>query len=226
MGDERLIDAFDTTGCPLCAFVRRAGHDYLGSVLSDHVNDRQFRRRFTDTGGFCPRHTHDAADIERRRSGGVLGAAILYRSTLGARREALARALGGTRPSERKLRDAVAPARACLACEQEIIAERDAVSRLTEHAAADGGWHDALAHGPWCIGHIATLATSLAAERRSDLLATFSAGQVDRLAELDGRLERFIHHSASDRREQQTADERAAVEETRQLLAGASTDQR
>jgi hypothetical protein len=224
MGDERLIDALRAPGCGLCTFAHRGGREYLGSVLGEHVNDRQFRRRFQETGGFCARHTLAASRVERQRSGGMLGAAILYRAMLAGRRESVGRALGAGRPSERQLREAIAPPRACLGCEQETVAEQDAVGRLVEHATRDPAWEHAVAYGAWCIVHVGALAAALVAGRHDRMLASFRAGQSERLAELDARLERFIHHSATDRRHLQTDDERAAVTESARTLAGSETE--
>ena len=224
MGDERLIGALQAPGCGLCEFAHRGGREYLGSVLGEHVNDREFRRRFQEAGGFCARHTVAAAQVERQRSGGMLGAAILYRAMLTGRRESLARALAGGRPSDRQLRESIAPARACLACAQETIVVQDAVGRVIEHAARDPGWEQALVHGAWCIAHVGALAAALAAGRQDGRLASFRTGQLERLAELDARLERFIHHSATDRRHLQSDEERAAVTETAWTLAGGDAE--
>ena len=218
MGDERLIEALRAPGCPLCSHRERSGSDYLAAVLYEQVNDGGFRERLLSGGGFCPPHTRAALVLDKQHNGGVVGAAILFRAALGARRAALSRATRSRRRGK-SIREATGDAPSCPVCEQEGKALQTAVHRLVEHSAQDAGWRGWLESSAWCLVHLGVLVDALS-ELAPDIRPPFVQAQLARLAEIEARLNGFVHHSSHDRRAQQTEQERRAVDEAAAALSG------
>lgn len=215
IADVHLADAFAGPGCPLCVEVARADAQWLESILSESVNDVPFRQAFDASRGFCRRHAREVLDADRRRSGS-LGAAILLRATLVARlREVEAVHASGGRTRARRAEAAARPP-ACPGCAREASTEvwlASAVVRL----AADPAWSEAIASSPICLAHLVALlgerATTpgwLAAEAR----------QLERLRGLRDLLEGYAHTSSHDRGHLQTDEQRVAVDQAADLLAG------
>jgi hypothetical protein len=213
--DINLADAFGLPGCPLCRERRRTEAAYLESILSESVNDIPVRQALDEARGFCARHARARLDADRARSGG-LGASILLRATLVARLpgiEAAAGARGWSR--SRRVADARRPP-ACPACERVATADARSVEtavRLT----ADDAWAAAAATAPFCLAHLLAL---MDVRPVPPSWARVEAGQMTRLHALRDRLEAFAHASAHDRRQLQTDDNRAAVDEAADLLGG------
>jgi hypothetical protein len=218
MGDDQLIEALQAPGCPLCTHADRRVWRHLSGVLYELVTDVGFRERLVAGGGFCPRHTRLTLAVNREELGGVTAAAILLRSVLGARREAL-RAAGDGRRTGQRIAAATRAAWSCMACEQEEIALSDAIGSLVGHSARDPHWREWLGASAWCLGHVGRLATALhSADAASG--AAFVAAQVEHLAALDGRLEGLVHHSSHDRLALLTETEQRSAGEAAAILAG------
>jgi hypothetical protein len=213
--DVHLADAFGQPGCPLCRERDRTESAYLESILAESVNDVPYRQALDAGRGYCARHCRAVLDADKRRSG-TLGAAILLRATLVTRLRDLeaTQAAGGWTRSRRSAEAARPPA--CPACAR--IAESgtwvvEGLVRLSE----DPAWAEAVATAPICLDHLVALMN-----RRSvpAWWTVVESRQLERLRELRDRLERFVHASAHDRKHLQTDDQRAAVDEVADLLAG------
>lgn len=72
-----LLAAAGRSGCCVCCCLHSGEDDYVRRILSEHVTDVAFRRRWLKAAGLCARHAHQLADI-----GDALGSAILYQSLL------------------------------------------------------------------------------------------------------------------------------------------------
>lgn len=213
--DIALADALGAPGCPLCRERRRTEAAYLESILAESVNDIPYRQALDEARGYCRRHARAFLDADRARSG-TLGASILLRATLVARLrdvEAAAAAKGWSRA--RRVADARRPP-ACPACEREVSADGRSVETVVR-MSEDAGWAEAASGAPFCLDHVLALMDVRGAPAA---WAAVEARQVERLRQLRDRLERFAHASAHDRRHLQTDDQRAAVDEAADLLAG------
>jgi len=218
LGDEQLIEALRAPGCPLCTHGDRRVRRHLAGVLYELVTDVGFRERLVASGGFCPRHTRLAVTVNREDLGGVTAAAILLRSVLGARRRALAEVGSGRRAAGR-IAEATRTAWSCGACEQESIAVGDAVAGLVANAGRDALWRDWLLAPPWCLDHIGQLATA-ASSANGELALAFLDARLERLSELEGRLEGLVHNSAHDRLALLTDAEHRSAGEAEAIIAG------
>jgi hypothetical protein len=218
MGDERLIAALAATGCPVCTEVERAGRDYLESVLYEQANDVAFRRRLLAGGGFCAQHTRLTESVDRLKSGGALGAAILLQAVLRPRLAALS-SVRGDRSSAKQLGEATRDAWDCVCCEHETRVTTDVLDRALQNAAADPVWADWLTGADLCLSHLAAVVERSRAQA-AELTAPLLQAQVARLRDVDERLAAFQHHHAHDRRALLTDDERRSVSEVRVTLAG------
>jgi Family of unknown function (DUF6062) len=212
--DIHLADAFDAPGCPLCRERWRTEAAYLESILSESVNDIAYRQALDAARGFCGRHARAFLDADRARAGS-LGAAILLRATLVARLrdvEAAANARGWSRA--RKVADARRPP-ACPACERVVLADMRSVETVVR-LAEDPAWAEAAGGAPFCLDHLLAL---MDVRPVPAWWPAIEARHVGRLRILRDRLERFAHASAHDRRQLQTDDQRASVDEAADLLA-------
>ncbi len=213
--DVHLADAFGESGCPLCRERERTEAAYLELILAESVNDVPYRQALDAGRGFCAMHCRAVLDADKLRSG-TLGAAILLRATLVARLRDLeaTQAAGGWTRSRRSAEAARPPA--CPACAR--IAESDTwVVEGLVRLAEDPAWAEAAATAPICLDHLVALMN-----RRSvpAWWTVVESRQLERLRDLRDRLERFAHASAHDRKHLQTDDQRAAVDEVADLLAG------
>jgi hypothetical protein len=218
MGDERLVRALTGSACPICAFADEATGRWLEAVLYEQVNDVEFRRRFVAGGGFCRRHTARAHHVDRDRSGGALGIAILLQAALRPRFRALD-AAAGSRRFDRRALEPLADATECMACAAEASAEADAIGGVIENALADEHWRDAAVGGRYCLSHLGSV-VARANEAAPALATAVMAGQSARLREVDEQLAAFQHHHGHDRRAPISDDERAALADARVALGG------
>lgn len=218
MGDERLVKALTGTACPICAFADDAAARWLEAVLYEQVNDVTFRQRFVAGGGFCRRHTARAHHVDRHRSGGALGIAILLQAALKPRLRAIDGAAAARRPTGRAL-DVLADANDCMACGAERTAETDAIAGALENAARDEVWRLAVAEGRYCLSHLRDL-IARASDANPDLAAAVVAAQLRRLRAVDEQLAAFQHHHGHDRRAPISEDERVALADARVALGG------
>ncbi|HEX5827129.1 MAG TPA: DUF6062 family protein [Candidatus Limnocylindrales bacterium] len=213
--DIHLADAFAAPGCPLCRERARTEANYLESILAESVLDVGYRADLDAARGYCRLHARAFLDADRRRSGS-LGASILLRASLVPRLrdlEAAASARGWSR--SRRVAEARRPP-ACPACERVATADARSVETVVRQSEQDD-WAEAASQAPFCLDHLLALMDVRSAPTA---WAAVEAAQVARLGELRDRLERFAHASSQDRRHLQTEDQRAAVAEAADLLAG------
>lgn len=104
-----LVDALETSGCPICTQVETGLKKYLDTLLYEGINDVGFRRRLRKNRGFCSYHAH----LFRACNDG-LAVALTHRNLLADAIEAAA--------SRRQNRPRHA-AEQCLLC--ELIAESE-----------------------------------------------------------------------------------------------------
>ncbi len=210
-----LADAFGQPGCPLCRERARTEAAYLESILAESVNDVPFRQALDAARGFCGRHAAEVLDADRRRAGS-LGAAILLRATLAPRlRELETAASSNGRGRARRVQDAARPP-ACPACERAARMDASVAESAVLHTA-DPAWADAVAAAPVCLDHLLAL---MAVRSAPPAWAGVEARQLARLTELRDRLDGYAHTSSQDRRQRQTAAQRASPDEAAAVLAG------
>jgi hypothetical protein len=213
--DVHLADAFRKPGCPLCRERSRQERAYLESILAESVLDVGFRTRLDSARGFCASHCRALLGHDRRGAGS-LGASILLRASLAVRLREL-EAVHADTGRGRGRRAAEAGRRpACPACERVGASDQVLTEGLVA-LCADGGWAAAASVAPFCLDHLVALMGRRAApawwlpvERR----------QLERLRDLQDRLDGFAHASAHDRRHLQTDAQRASVDEAADLLGG------
>jgi len=216
MGDEALVEAITSPGCPLCRHVARIGPQYLDSLLYQHTTDRTYRDRFVKGGGFCPRHVRAALAADAAGNGDGVGGSIFLRSMLAARRRSL-EAAGGVRAS-RRIRAATQPAWDCPACENERTLAEAAARRLVAHAASDETWRTWVAGAAWCLAHLGDVL--VAARGDGQALTELRSRQLQLMHGLEDRLDTLAHDSSHGRRDRLTPEVRAALAEVVELLAG------
>jgi hypothetical protein len=213
--DVHLADAFEGSGCPLCADVARANDAYLESILSESVNDVGFRGVLDAGRGFCATHARAVLDADRRRSG-TLGAAILLRATLLVRLRELERAAGAAGRNRARQIAAAGVLPACPACSRQERHEAGVLDGLAS-LVADPAWANAVGAAPFCLDHLVRL---LARRPVAGSWGEIEEHQLGRLRELRDLLERFAHASSHDRSHLQTDEQRASVDAVADLLAG------
>ena len=213
--DIHLADAFALPGCPLCRERARTETSYLESILAESVNDVGFRQSLDAARGLCGTHARSFLRADRARSGS-LGASILLRATLAVRLaevEAAVSARGWARP--RRVAEARRPP-ACPACERVATADARSVETVVTRSV-EAAWAEAAAAAPFCLGHLLAL---LDVRPVPPSWRPVEARQVERLRQLGDRLDRYAHASSHDRRHLQTDDQRTAVDEAADILAG------
>ena len=218
MGDEALVTALTSAGCPLCRHVARIGPQYLDSLLYQHTTDRPYRDRFRKGGGFCGRHVRAAVEADAAGNGDGVGGSIFLRSMLAARRQALEQG-GGLRAAHR-LREATRPAWDCPVCENEATLTGAAAQRLVGHAARDETWRAWVIGAPWCLGHLGEIMTAAASADGGASLSALRERQLGAMRELEDRLDALAHDSSHGRRDRLTPHVRASLAEVAALLAG------
>ncbi len=217
--DASLASALAATGCPVCRECDRAETGYLDSILAESVNDVRFRQALDGARGFCERHSVALLAADRRATGG-LGAAILLWATLSIRvRELEAAAAAGRRRRGRRLAEAMR-APACPACARIRGSETRSLERLIA-LAEQPVWGEAIATSPLCLRHLTGL---LAAHPGTPGWDAIEVRQLDRLRDLLGRLDGYAYTSSHDRRHLQTDAQRRAPDEAARLLAGDRRD--
>jgi hypothetical protein len=216
LADAPLARLFDEPGCPLCRRVRDVTARYIDAVLYESVNDVRFRGELDEGRGFCRAHVHEVLRSNRERVGGTLSASILLGAMLRVRRRELDAAVAaGGRGRAKRLEAAARPA-SCPVCGQGQIAASNAVESFVR-LSADPAWSAALSRAPFCLDHLVRL---LRAPGASGALDAVGQRQLERLAELQARVDAFAHHSAEDRRHLLTDEERASADDVAHALGG------
>jgi hypothetical protein len=218
MGDEALVEALASPGCPLCTHLDRQIRRYLEAALYEHTTDREFRGRLTGGGGFCPAHVRAVVEVDAAAGGDGVGAAIYLRSMVAARRRQLEAAAPSRRAASR-VAQAARPAWACPACAREATTRDHAVLGLVQRVASDDAWRERVASAPWCLEHVCALVVG-ALRHSGDLGRQVLSGQRERLEGLESRLEGLAHDSSHGRRDRLTDEVRASARDAAAFLAG------
>jgi hypothetical protein len=66
---QKLQDALQQPGCPICHIGQAAGHKYLDTLLYESVNDPGIRRKLEDSLGFCYYHSRELLTFPGNRLG-------------------------------------------------------------------------------------------------------------------------------------------------------------
>ena len=214
----RLSAAIDVGGCPLCVVRERAERGMLDAIIAERVLDLGFRAGLERDHGFCRRHAAELL-VTDRRSSGILGSSILYGAMLerrlGAIREALA-----TRGARRRRGRLVGRRAGDPAASSVARAPRPSTS---PPAASPSGWTDpdwaaAAAALPFCLDDLVAVPRRL--DRASPRPARSSKPSWPVSTTCAARLEGYAYHSAQDRRQLLTDEERAAADEAARVLGG------
>lgn len=213
--DVRLSAAIEAGGCAICGVRARSERGTLDSIIAERVLDLGFREGLEREHAFCRRHAADLI-VADRRAAGILGSSILYGAMIRRRSAALREALAGRGRGRRRRFADLARRPGCLVCAQGMSGVDVALGRLVERAA-DPAWGAAMATIPFCLDDLVSL---LAAAGDDPAMATIAERQMERLDDLEGRLEGYAHHSAQDRRHLLTDRERTAADEAARLLGG------
>jgi len=218
--DVRLSAALAGTGCPLCAIRARSESAALDSIIAELVLDIPFRADLERSKGFCRRHVRELVEADRRERGSLLGSSILYGAILGRRLEIMRGAVEA-RGRGRRTRLSVARKRPpCLACAQGVSGVETAMARLVERCS-DPAWSTVVAVAPFCVDDLLALWTVAGDSPAFDAVAR---RQVERLDELQRRLEGFVDHSSHDRRHLLTDQEASATRDAADALGGTRAD--
>jgi hypothetical protein len=213
--DVRLAAAIRLGGCAVCAVRARSERATLDAIIAERVLDIGFREGLEREHGFCRRHSAELIEANREASG-ILGASMLFGAIVERRLAALRDALR-VRGRSRRQRLAAATRRPpCIACSQGASAVEIAMARLVERSS-DPAWAVAVREIPFCLDDLTALLAA-AGERAS--FAPIAEHHLDRLETLRQRLAGYADHSAQDRRQLLTDEERSAADEAARLLAG------
>ena len=213
--DVRLADALATGGCPICAVRARSERATLDAIIAERVLDIGFRAGLERDHRFCRRHVAELLVADRRASG-ILGSSILYGAMIERRLAALRSAIGSRGRTRRSRLAAAAHRPPCQVCEQGAVAVATAMARLAERSA-DTAWAAVASEAPFCLDDLVALI------RIADDTAPFIPiveRQLERLDDLRARLDRYVDHSAQDRRHLMRDDDRRAADEAARLLGG------
>jgi hypothetical protein len=221
LSDAHLADLLEGEGCPVCRARTTAVARYLDGWLWESVNDAGVRRDLDADRGLCPRHVGALVEADRRRSGSMLGSAILLDAMLRVRLGELQRVSvqHGSRARSRALQEALRSP-ACSVCRVSVEAERSTVEGIVAQLETPG-WADAAADAALCVAHLARL---MHAASGSPAWQEVERRQLDRLARLQARLRGFLAHSAYDTRHLRTDDEQAATGKTARALGADEED--
>jgi hypothetical protein len=217
LASAHLAELIVAGGCPGCHERRRVVERYTEAYLYESVNDVRFRADLDAARGMCGEHVREMLRADRRRSGGMLGPAILLDAMLRVREAELQAATGAPGPlRSRRVKDASRPP-ACPVCSEAAGAVRGTLGHLVR-LTHDPQWADAVAHSDVCLEHLAAM---MATPERPRGWSAVERSQLERLASLRARLIDYADHSAHDRRHLATQDERDAVDDAAGYLGGA-----
>ena len=134
----RLLDAMDE-GCPVCQVVGWSAERLIDTLLYEHVNDPETRRRFRESLGFCNRHAWQA-----RAHGDAIGQTILYEDLM-------------TRVAERMMSGALPVASSvCAVCREEDEVERQCLVEFMSHVADAEVQRRYRDSGGLCLPHLSS----------------------------------------------------------------------
>jgi hypothetical protein len=213
--DVRLAAAIGEGGCALCAVRSRSERATMDAILAERVLDIGFREGLERDHAFCRRHA-GALVAADREAAGILGSSILYSAMIGRRLATLRTAVGSRGRGRRQRFDAIARRPPCQVCGQGATGVEVAIARLVERSA-DPAWATATAGIAFCLDDLTRL---LAAGGGVPAMTSIVESQLARIEELVRRLDGYAYHSAQDRRNLLTDEERSAADAAARLLGG------
>ena len=217
VADVHLSELVASPGCPGCRERQLVVERFIEAFLYESVNDVRFRGDLDAARGMCGNHVREMLRADRRRSGGMLGPAILLDAMLRVRETELQAAVGSPGPlRSRRIRDAARPA-ACPVCHEASSVVAGTLRHLVR-STDDPRWAEAVASSDLCLEHLVAM---MGARDRPSGWNAVERSQLDRLARLRTRLIAHADHSAHDKRHLATLDERDAVDEAARSLGGA-----
>lgn len=216
MAGVRLTEVLGGSGCPGCRERQRVVERFTEAYLYESVNDVRFRGELDTARGMCGDHIREMLRADGRRSGGLLGPAILLDAMLRVREEEL-RAVANARGPIRRRRvgDASRPP-ACPVCRQVTSVVEGMLGHLVR-STEDPRWAEAVGDGEVCLEHLLVM---MATPGRPPGWAAVERRHLERLAGVRKRLIAHANHSAHDRRHLATQDDRDAVTEAARFLGG------
>jgi hypothetical protein len=217
----RVAERLAGPGCPFCTWRRTAEERAVDALIGEAVTDPGVRRRIDRGGGFCPRHTALLPARERARRGGTMGTAVLLGAVLANRLAALDEAVAG---GSRRLRgrvEGLAARPACPIC-ADVEASVEGALAIVVGRLANPAWAEATSRAAFCWSDLLVLwaAAARAGGRTLEAWRPVGARQSARLHEIARTAEDYVAHSAFDRRDELTDEERAAADALADALAG------
>jgi hypothetical protein len=214
--DVRLSAAIDAGGCAACGVRARSERGTIDAIIAERVLDIGFRAGLERDHTFCRRHAAELIEADRRAAG-ILGSSILYGAMLGRRTAAIRDAWSARGGRRRRGRlEAAAQRPPCPVCGQGASGVDVALARLVERAA-DPAWAPVIAAIPFCVDDLVAL---LLLAGDAPAMTEVAQRQLERLEDLERRLEGYAYHSAQDRRHLLTDAERSAADEAARVLGG------
>jgi hypothetical protein len=224
LAEIRVAERLTGPGCPFCAWRSTAEERGIDALIGEAVTDPGVRRRIERAGGFCARHSALLPVRERDRRGGTMGTAVLLGAVLGSRLAALDEAAeGGSRRLKGRI-ESLAAAPACPIC-ADVGASVSGAMAIVIARLGDPAWVDATGSAAFCWPDMIVLWTAVARAggRTVDAWRPVAARQSARLRDALRTAEAYVAHSAFDRRDELTDEEREAADVLAALLAGRPT---
>jgi hypothetical protein len=221
LAEIRVAERLTGPGCPFCAWRSAAEVRGIDALIGEAVTDPGVRRRIDRAGGFCARHTAMLPVRVRERRGGTMGAAVLLGAVLRNRLATLDAATeGGSRRLRGRLEALAAPA-ACPIC-ADIEASVGGALAIIVGRMADPAWADATGRATFCWADVVLLwdTAARAGGRTLEAWRPIAARHVGRLRAAADLGDAYVAHSAFDRREELTDEERGAADALAEILAG------
>ncbi len=193
----------------------RSERGTIDAIIAERVLDIGFRAGLERDHAFCRRHAAELIEADRRAAG-ILGSSILYGAMLGRRAAAIREAWTARGRRRRTRLEAAGRRPPCLVCGQGDSGVDVALARLVERAA-DPEWAPVIAAIPFCVDDLVAL---LLLAGDAPAMTEVAQRQLERLEDLERRLEGYAYHSAQDRRHLLTDAERSAADEAARVLGG------
>lgn len=163
-----VADDVERPGCPVCRATRRAGEDYMRTLMRNDITDPHVRQQIERAGGFCRHHVLVALAVAQQDHD-TMGFALLGELLLGVTQRRLNRILKMTqRPKTRlrRSRSSSLVASGCPACDAEArraTAYIDIIAKATPSTRIGAAVRSP--RSSLCIPHL-DLALSTVTDRR------------------------------------------------------------
>jgi hypothetical protein len=221
LAEIRVAERLTGRGCPFCGWRSTAEERGIDALIGEAVTDPGVRRRIDRAGGFCARHTAMLPVRERERRGGTMGTAVLLAHVLRNRLAALDEAAdGGSRRLRGRL-EGLAASPACPICADVDGSVAGAVA-IVVGRMADPAWVEATGRAAFCWSDLLLLwdTASRAGGRTLEAWRPIASRQAARLRASVDLADAYVAHSAFDRRDELTDEERGAADALADTLAG------